>query len=527
MQTSTYTQPPGAGRWAVAALALALPAPLLAAALAGFGLDLGLAAPLAAAALAAACLPLARRLPVQWDRSFSHRPLAALALAAMAVLAVLRLSGVALYLADAEQAQFSAFWFDPFYVGHSCYSGYWQAAELSREGAANLYDPMLYSGTMGRFKLDEYLYLPQFLLLPRLGLALGGDFYSLRALWFAIEGAIVLAGLWAAGRWIGGGVGRRIWLLIPAVMLTSPVVVTLQVGNFQLAAIALSVLAMIQFERGRNLSGGLLLGFAAIKLFPGLLGVYLLARRRWAAAAWTGAFAALYTVLAYLWLGPQPFEAFLHYQAPRIANGEAWAFLEIEGLEWVSAINQSVPGLVLKAKILGAQGMDRATMGAVAWVWTGAVVVMAIVAGLRHDAMSRLERAAVWIALLGLAVFRSPFVPDHSGLFAPIWLWSLIAAACLPSPRSAALLALGWLACTAVLPVGGVPLPEVPARIALATAVQAIAIGLCLWPVLRRPGLRSPSARFWRADDSQRPVSAAMDGDVRDLPISLTTKAEH
>ncbi|MEI2453377.1 glycosyltransferase family 87 protein [Lysobacter firmicutimachus] len=527
MQTRTDSRPPGAGRWAIAALALGLAAPMLATGLAGFGLRPALALAVAVLALAAAGAPLARRLPRQWDTAFARRPLAALLLAAIAVLAVLRLSGVALYLADAEQAQFSAFWFDPFYIGHSCYSGYWQAAELSREGAANLYDPMLYSGSMGRFKLDEFLYLPQFLLLPRLGLVLGGDFYSLRAVWFALEGAIVLAGLWAAARWIGGGAGRRAWLLIPAVMLSSAVVVTLQVGNFQLAAIALSVLAMIQFERGRNISGGALLGFAAFKLFPGLLGVYLLARRRWAAAAWTGAFAALYTVVAYLWLGPQPFEAFLHYQAPRIANGEAWAFLEIEGLEWVSAINQSVPGLVLKAKILGVEGLNRATMGAVAWIWTGAAIVMAIVAGLRHDAMSRLERAAVWIALLGLAVFRSPFVPDHSGLFAPIWLWSLIAAGCMPNLRSVALLAVAWLACNAVLPVGGLPLPEVPARILLATAVQAIAIGLCLWTVLRRPGLRSPSALFWRADDSQPPVSAAMDGDVRDLPISLTIKAEH
>ncbi|MBW8807561.1 MAG: DUF2029 domain-containing protein [Lysobacter sp.] len=370
-------------RSVVAALTVALAWPMLASALAGFGLSFAVALIVAAVPFAAAWLPLARRLPKQWDGQRRSHGLASAVLLVVGVLAIARLLGVAWYMADVKHPEFSAFWFDPFYIGHSCYSAYWQAAELAREGAANLYDTALYTGSVDHIKLDEFMYLPQFVLLPEIGLLLGGDFYSMRAVWFGLEAAITMAALWSLARWIGAGVGRRAWLLIPAVMLSSPILVTLQVGNFQLAAIAMSVLAMIQFERGRNALGGAMLGFAIFKLFPGLLGIYLLVTRRWRAAIWTFVFSALYTAIAWLWLGAHPFEAFFHYQAPRIASGDAWAFLEIPGLEWVSALNQSVPGLVLKAKILGLDGMTRATMGTVAWVWTAIAVVLTMGRGAR------------------------------------------------------------------------------------------------------------------------------------------------
>lgn len=511
---------PSLERYLAAALLIGLAWPMLGSALAGFGLSFWIALLLAAAPALLAWAPLARRLPREWDGQRKSHALACAVLLAIGLLAIARMLGVAWYMGDASHPQASAFWFDPFYIGHSCYSAYWQAAELAREGVANLYDTALYTGSVDHFKLDEFMYLPQFVLLPEIGLLLGGDFYSMRAVWFGLEAAIVLGSLWALARWIGGGVGRRAWLLIPAVMLSSPILVTLQVGNFQIAAIAMSVLAMIQFERGRNISGGAMLGFAVFKLFPGLLGIYLLATRRWRAAIWTFAFSVFYTALTWLWLGSHPFEAFLHYQAPRIASGEAWAFLEIPGLEWVSALNQSIPGLALKAKILGLDGITRATMGTVAWVWTAIAVVLTLIAASRNGAMTRFERAAVWVGVLGIATMRSPFLPDHSGLIAPMMLWSLIAAATVITPRKAVVLALGWLVCTAVMPVGGIPQPEVQTRILLAAAIQAVAVGICVWPLLRKPAASraGASARSWRNDDSAAAPAAGKDS------FSTTTK---
>ena len=482
-------------RWVVAGLAIALLAPVVAVAGVALGLRLDVSV-LVAVVLGMAVVPsLARRLPREWDELRRTHAAWCAAWLVVAVLAALRSAGVAWFMADPQHAQSSAFWFDPFYVGHSCYSAYWQAAELARSGVENLYDTSHYAGFAGRFKIDEFFYLPQFLLLPAVGTALGGDFLSLRAAWFVLETALVGGAMVALCRWVGGAVGRRAALLLPAVWLASPVLVTLQLGNFQLAAIAMSVLAMVSFERGRPLLGGALLGFAVFKLFPGLLGIYLIATRQWRAVGWTLAFSALYTVAVYAWLGAAPFEAFVHYQAPRILSGEAWSFLWLDGLEPVVAINDSVPGLALKLDALGVGGMTPAIEKAVSWVWTLAVFALAIFAARRAAKMSRLELVSTWLALLALAAYRSPFVPDHNGLFAPIWLWLLVAAGTRLQPSRVVALAIAYLALSAVLPFGGMPLPELHGRMALSTFSQAIAIGLCLWVVLRRPLGEASGAR--------------------------------
>jgi hypothetical protein len=102
--------------------------------------------------------------------------------------------------------------------------------------------------------------------------------------------------------------------------------------------------------------------------------------------------------------------------------------------------------------------------------------------------MSRLEQAATWLAILTMAAFRSPFVPDHNGLFAPLWLWSLIAATVPLTRRNVVCLTLAWLLLGLVLlPFGSSPLSELHVLLALSTSSQLLAIGLCLWALLRKP----------------------------------------
>lgn len=485
-------------RWIVAVLMSLLFATLPAVAIAAF-VPSALAPTVALASaivLAGFATPwLARRLPREWDGLRRAHPGWSALWLLIAVAAIARTAGVALFMVDANQAQASAYWFDEFYVRHNCFSGMWKAAGLAGQGVPNLYDPEHYGGMEGRFKLDDFLYLPQFLILPRAGIALGGGFLELRALWFAIEGALLAMSVLILGRWIGGTAGRRIALLLPALWLSTPVLLTLQLGNFQIAAIAMSLLAMMLFWRGRPVLGGAVLGFAVFKLFPGLLGLYLLAARRWRDAAWTIAFSALYSLIALAWLGTAPFEAFFQFQAPRILSGESWAFLWLDGLEPVVAINDSVPGLAVKLDALGVGGMTPVVEKAVSWVWTLVVFALAIIAARRSAAMSRLELVSTWLALLALAAYRSPFVPDHNGLFAPIWLWLLVAAGTRLQPSRVVALAIAYLALSAVLPFGGMPLPELHGRMALSTFSQAIAIGLCLWVVLRRPLGEASGAR--------------------------------
>ena len=61
---------------------------------------------------------------------------------------------------------------------------------------------------------------------------------------------------------------------------------------------------MIAFERGRAGAGGLALGFNTVsKIFPGILGLLLLAQRRWHAIGWSAAWGIAVTVAAWIAVG--------------------------------------------------------------------------------------------------------------------------------------------------------------------------------------------------------------------------------
>jgi hypothetical protein len=482
------TTAPSLERWTIAGLGALLIAMLVAAGVSAFRLPVAAAV---AIGLVAGALPLraiARRLPAAWDGLGKRRPVLSALWLLLALLTLARTAGVAAFMIDPAQATVSAFGFDPFYIGHSCYSGYWQAAQLAQQGVPNLYDPALYDGqSHGIFRFDEFLYLPQFLLLPMLGVAAGGDFEQMRTGWFAIEGLALLASLVWIARWVGERAGRHAGLLLPAVWLSTPVLLTLQLGNFHLLAVALSAAAMALFWRERPVLGGALLGFAVFKLFPGILGIYLIATRRWKALGWTLAFSLLYTILTYLWLGDAPFRALLDFHLHRLGSGEAWAFLEQKELGFIAAINDSVPGVVYKLNALGVPGMSRALVQQVSWAWTLVVVALTVLAARRAPRMSRIELVATWVALLGLAATRSPFLPDHTGLFAPVWAWSLVAAGAAWNGRRAAFFALLWLVVAAVLPFTGTPLDQGDGRFIVSGISQAASLALLLWIVLRRP----------------------------------------
>lgn len=492
---SSLATAPSLDRWVAAGLLSTLIAILAGTALAAFGLPAAVAIALAAVGAVCGSLMLAKRLPPGIDALRRKRPLLAFFWLLLAVAALGRTVGIAWFMLDPQAQQASAFGFDQFYTRHSCMSGYWHAAELADQHVKNVYLTEHYAGFYGIFKIDEYLYLPQFLILPMLGVAAGLDFDQMRGVWFALQGLIVLLCALGVAKWIGGPAGRRAALLIPAVWVATPTALTLQLGNFQLSAIALSLMAFALFWRNRPILGGALFGFAVFKLFPGLLGIYLILTKRWRALFWTLGFSAIYTVIAFLWLGENPFRALFEFHLPRLASGEAWAFLEIPQLAPVAAINDSVPGLVLKLKALGVPGMDMALSRHVGWVWTLFIVALTALAARRAPRMSRHELAMTWTALLALAAFRSPFLPDHTGLFAPLWLWSLVAAGGAFKGGRLFKMALLWLAFTAVVPFMGTPLNDGLDRFVVSGISQAVAIALCLWAVLRKPtGVESEDA---------------------------------
>ena len=86
--------------------------------------------------------------------------------------------------------------------------------------------------------------------MPLLATAITSDFFSLRRAWFVIEVVLCLAGLLLVARWILVESGRRLALWSPVLSSTIPLLLTLHICNFQLAAFMLGVMALISVESG-------------------------------------------------------------------------------------------------------------------------------------------------------------------------------------------------------------------------------------------------------------------------------------
>ena len=135
---------------------------------------------------------LARRLPQTLDGfARRHRVLTVL-WCVIALAAVGQTARLAVFIDAPSRTEFSILPADTFWREHSCFSAYVQAADRDRRGDRNVYE--LPDATYARYRtaytpldVDDYLYPPMFLPLPRLGLAATDDFFTLRRGWFAIE----------------------------------------------------------------------------------------------------------------------------------------------------------------------------------------------------------------------------------------------------------------------------------------------------------------------------------------------------
>lgn len=493
-----------------AAVAIAGPQP---AALAAAGAVL-LVAP--AAALAAG--HLARKLPERLDAAAGRRRLLAAVWVLVALAGVVQTGRLATWITDPESD-----WFlttrHPFWAEHECLPAYVYGAELNRRGEDNVWLREHYPGLnpeaetdtriAGMVPEDPYQYTPQFLLLPRTAIALTSDYVALRAVWFALNASLVIGIMLLLATWIGGAAGMRVGLLTPLVLVSVPVLHNLQYGQFHLATICLALAACIAFDRGRAaLGGGLLAAAILAKLFPALLVVPLVARKRWRDLGWTAAFGVAITAVALPVVGSGTFAAFFHYHLPRLANGDATAFGEAwpELAGWVAAANQGLLGVFEKLSVMG-----LADVGDGIALWVNRLFLLGL-AGLaffaarrtRASAESpehRLEHAVLWLGLLGLASLGSPgafadYVPATA-----VWLLALVSHRMADSRMAALLLGVCWVLHGTLLgavPFPGLATPEllVPASFAGLAAL----FGLFGWAVAERlrpataeePAVRQP-----------------------------------
>ncbi len=387
---------------------------------------------------------------------------------------------------------------------HNCFTAGAIAAHLAAQNAENIYrrdhyfvapeEGTAFRKTIGNtFKIDPYQYPPPFLLLPRLILAIGPDFFQARTYWFVLNLLVCGATVAVLATWLGGHEFNVYWLTWPLMIAAPAMLRTLQMGNVHFFIIALSLLAMVAFEKKREWLGGALLGFAiGSKVFPGVLLVYLLARRRWSAVLWTGVAIVAFCLTVLVLFSGQPFDAFVNYQLPRLASGEAFDFAR-------KTIGLSVMSMPYKLEELGVlANVDLARVTAIiGWIYTGLVGIVAIVVGTRHRPQgsskepdgqpgpSRLTLAQIWLVLLILAQLRSPFLPWGYSNVAVLWLLALAILSGEGWSWRKGLLLLGWIVFAVDVP-GSLELQAEGFSLWYMLTVQLLLIVLCCREALKR-----------------------------------------
>jgi alpha-1,2-mannosyltransferase len=372
---------------------------------------------------------------------------------------------------------------------HLCMTAYFVAAE-SVKTVPNIYDEYkLYSlptqdpnaprkaRTIGPFDIDAYEYPPPFLLLPRTAAIVAPQFLNFRMLWFALYGSVLLIGLLAVARMFDPITGTRVLLLTPFVLGADVTIATLQIGNLQAAVFVLAMLAMVLFTQRHYAAGGALLAFATLsKLFPGMLIVYLAARREWRALAWTAGLCVALLGISFLDTGWATYSAFFH-QLPRLLSGEAFPALRRPS---AVATNLSVPGFLFKLKLFGLPNGSFEVMKIVGSIYTLFVLAATVIIAIRKP--SRDEQPIIWLTILILASLRSPFLPQY-GIFPVLWLLIMLAARVAPAVRTLCLVLVVWAVLNISLPVFNGPDPRL--LIVMTLVLQTIIVAL-LTLALRR-----------------------------------------
>jgi hypothetical protein len=481
-------------RLAITLAASALAAPLLIVLLRALGLPLPAAGVAVALALIAATPRVVRLLPPALDGVARWRPVLAMVWLIVALAAAFQTARLSTFMLDPQARGHSLFPGSAFYTRHWCASAYVEAARLARAGDPNIYDlghyyPQGQPREVGPLKMDDFVYPPPFLLLPRLGIAFSDDPLRLRPIWFALTALLLAAAYLLAAAWIGGRAGRAVAWLFPVFWLSLPVQAGLQMGNFHLAMVALSVLAMLAFSWRRTALGGAMLAFAvAAKLSPAVLLVYLAVRRRWLALAWTGAFGLLLVAITWLVFGGQPFRSFFQDHLARLASGEAFSFVfdpqAMAARPGPVAGNLSLYGLVYKLQRLGVPNMTASLARAVSLAYLALVLVLAVFVA-RRAQVSQPDRPRLllgWLALVSLGAFQAPFIPSNYGTLSVVWL-VLVLAAGVRRPWPLAALATLW-AMTWVLPSF---LPGGPAMFGYGMMFQLVLMAVCVRQLVLAP----------------------------------------
>ena len=180
------------------------------------------------------------------------------------------------------------------------FSAYWQAGRHLLDGLP-IYAADQLAGPYAPQRQFLYLYPPPLAAAVIPLSALFADYRAAEWLWTAIGAAIVVAVVLAVGRREGlfeadgpfGGLfaGRGRWLLVGLAFSFPPLIGELVLGNVHVLLLGLFALAWLGVRRGGRsgdaVAGGAIGLAAIVKVFPGVVVLWFLLTRRWAAVGWT------------------------------------------------------------------------------------------------------------------------------------------------------------------------------------------------------------------------------------------------
>lgn len=210
---------------------------------------------------------LSTRLPATLDGLAKRHKLLSALYVVLALAAVIKTAQLSIFIGDPTRGDLQVLPGNAFTESHSCLTAYVRAADLGRQGVDNLYDDSFWHGSNGLpplpagvenpyrpFLLDNFSYPPPFLLLTAPLAPFAADFLAQRALWFGLNELLLALGLWLVARFVDGPGAHRVLLLAPLIFGSLPILITLQIGNFQIATVVLSILAMVALrpEHGAN-----------------------------------------------------------------------------------------------------------------------------------------------------------------------------------------------------------------------------------------------------------------------------------
>lgn len=332
-----------------------------------------------------------------------------------------------------------------FGTSHNCLTAYAAASHFASQKTEDLYnawhyrDPIPYNSPVheavfGIFRIDQYMYAPQFLILPYAIWSIVRDFFGMRIVWFLLTAVLFIAALALTAKWCGAFRNTPRLLLFPMLLCAPTVHITLQIGNVHLMIIAVSLLSMLAIEKKHPVLGGALLAYAALaKLWPAVLVLYILVQRRWKAVISIGVAALIYTGVGMLLFGLASYKDFFERMLPQLLNGEAFNWM----IYTPAALAENMSIFSLWHKLYGLHVLSAKPpliLPAVSWTMMGIIVLTTVITALNSsnktndDDAWRLRQACVWLLLITLMQLRSPFLPWHYGVISTLCLLLFAAA---------------------------------------------------------------------------------------------------